>query len=71
MKTIKEWLEELPEPYKTQALTNMKNFALYAGEYEVTSLDKAIEWAFYWGQTPEGLSYWDDLHQASLKIQSQ
>lgn len=55
MKTIKEWLQELPEPYKTQALNNTSSIM---ANNKVESLSYAIESAFIWTDTPEGHFYW-------------
>lgn len=57
-KTIREWFEELPEPYRTQALKNASVDKL--GE-ESESLAKALFIAFVWMETREGLDYWDVL----------
>lgn len=63
MKTIREWLEELPEPYRSQALEN-------AMKYNPTDIDKtpiyqtltcALRESFIWGQTEQGYKYWSDI----------
>lgn len=58
MKTIREWLEELPEPYRSQAFRNTPciNTDLYA-----PSLKYAIVRAFVWHKSPEGFEYWEKL----------
>lgn len=60
MKTIKQWLEELPEPYRTQALEN------YERKQMSHSLSLALASAFHWHYTPEGWNYWFEL---GLKIE--
>lgn len=59
MKTIEEYLNELPQPYKQQALINME-------AEEATSLEKdlkdALQFAFVWKESPEGFDYWDNLY---------
>ena len=55
-KTIKEWFEELPEPYKTQVLTNCK-----IPDEIVGSKLEAIAIGFLWSDTPEGEEYWHDV----------
>jgi len=56
-KTILEWLNELPEPYKTQAIDNLTN--------KTTSLFPSMEAsllaAFIWHETEQGTTYWGDL----------
>lgn len=58
MKTIKEWLEELPEPYRSQALKNVHKHLLTAKD---ESLSEALNGAFTWKNTPQGHDYWMDL----------
>lgn len=66
MKTIREWLEELPEPYRTQAIDNYENpeCNMYKSEDCTISepipknLVDAISEAFIWCDTPEGFNYW-------------
>lgn len=57
-KTIEEWLNELPEPYRTQALNNTteKDRKLIRN-----SMQLAIAWAFDW-DCSEGASYWEAVH---------
>lgn len=55
MKTIKQWLEELPEPYRTQALENLKS-----DKYD--SIEKALLNAFDWWNSPEGWNYWSEFY---------
>lgn len=59
-KTVKEWLQELPEPYRTKAL---KYAALEGRENKkVIDMRDALIWAFYWGQTVQGKAYWANLY---------
>lgn len=63
MKTIKEWLEELPEPYRTQAL---ELYDTYWGDKDVpktVSLPEALRGAFVWGNTTQGYEYWSSLYK--------
>ncbi len=56
-KTIKKWLDELPEPFKSQAIFNAQNHSLnipIPKEY----LSKALCGAFVWNDSPEGHKYW-------------
>lgn len=64
MKTIKKWLETLPEPYRSQALKNFENdhdYKEYINESR-SELSSALNWAFHWDQTPEGKEYWSKLY---------
>jgi hypothetical protein len=56
MKTVKEWLQELPEPYRTQSLENCTN-----PDEEVKLLSEALGYGFYWGRTKQGYMYWSDI----------
>ena len=57
-KTIKEWMELLPEPYRTEALANMwwedkdNNYSTAA---------EALRQAFNWSRSAQGTVYWKDL----------
>lgn len=70
MKTIKEWLEELPEPYRTQAIDNMnqatERHGLRVDLIEEESLSKALCGAFSWALSKEGASYWSYLYEMKL-----
>ncbi len=59
MKTILEHLEELPEPYRSQAIINALN-------KEVENQQDALWVAFTWHKTPEGYDYWKTFYN-SLK----
>lgn len=61
MKTIKEWLSELPEPYKTKALANASKAVL---KEEEPDLNQALRAAFIWETAPEGKVYWDNVTDA-------
>lgn len=60
MKTIKEWLETLPEPYREQALNNSKEMNITLNS-KVERLTSAISFSFIWSNSPEGFDYWWDL----------
>lgn len=53
LKPISEWLKELPEPYRTQAIANCKN-----PNSTVISKDIALIRAFSFVYSPEGYDYW-------------
>ena len=59
-KTIKQWLEELPEPYRSQALENMSENS------EVESLCIAIMKAFDWDESPQGSKYWLSVYNGGF-----
>lgn len=58
MKTIREWFEELPEPYRTDALDNMED-----AEKSVKSMSDAIDYSFVWSRTEQGHDYWSSLRE--------
>ena len=60
MKTVKEWLETLDEPYRSQALENLNMNIEYADILE-PSLADALSGAFTWKGTPQGHDYWSKL----------
>ena len=57
-KTIKEWLETLPEPYRTEALENADKDTLIINK---THLSRAIRGSFYWEYSPQGHDYWKNV----------
>lgn len=68
MKTIKEWLETLPEPYRTQALENAKNCLVGCGrtlDVNQGTLSDAVAGAFIWLLSPQGEQYWEDFEKAT------
>lgn len=64
MKSVKQWFEALPEPYKTQALNNTQQHRVTR---ETTALSGAVMIAFEWGKTTEGFDYWDSLYRKIQK----
>ena len=59
--TIREHLEDFPEPYKTQALKNTKKIIL-KDKMSVQNRELALSMAFVWEDSPEGLEYWSDFY---------
>jgi hypothetical protein len=55
MKTVSEYLEQLPEPARARAQANM--YQEYGNEWSY-SLPAALKRAFIWHRSPEGYSYW-------------
>lgn len=64
-KTIREWLNELPEPYRTEAFEEAKAF--YNDNYEigmdnkVCSMASALSCAFIWDESSRRFAYWRGL----------
>lgn len=54
-------LEQLPEPFKSEAISEAKRQHIYSMEYEAHSLSSAIATAFLWYNTPQGAAYWRDV----------
>ena len=69
MKTIREWLSELPEPYRSQALENVdEKFIEYGyNKNRCKSISTAILYAFDWSLSKQGHKYWDLLHIELIK----
>ncbi len=65
MKTIKECLEELPEPYKTQAINNTNNITLKSIK---GSLKNALYSCFRWKETNEGWEYWEKVANGQVYV---
>ncbi len=62
MKTIKEWLEELPEPYRSESIENMEaEVDRYTGDRMDSNLKSALFCAFIWVDSPQGTGYWANI----------
>ena len=58
MKTIREWLNELTEPYRSRAIRNAVNTLNPLLDLSQVSMEDAIWGAFDWNKTPEGHDFW-------------
>src|SRR5690606_36046021 len=58
-KTIREWLDDLHEPVRTQAIVNTPMANL---KKTMPSLERALICGFLWGDTPQGHGYWKEIH---------
>ena len=73
MKTIYEWLNELPQPYKSQALYNFEAF-MHRGNRQYLKTNtydymcQAINSAMHWEGTPQGHEYWNRIHNEYEQI---
>jgi len=67
-KTMLEWLQQLPEPYRTQAIDNVEPLRLLLTGYSGLSgwSSGVLPEAFVWSYTPEGKEYWKELHNTLL-----
>jgi hypothetical protein len=63
MKTIKEWLNELPEDIKVRAIKNTEDDILNA---PALSLEVVICGAFQWYGTPEGVEFWAGVRDKAI-----
>lgn len=68
-KTALEWFNELPEPYKSQAIENATNYSHSDDvDSEITLsmqhyfMSEAITSSIHWSITPQGHQYWNDLY---------
>jgi hypothetical protein len=57
--TIREHIDTLPEPYKTQAINNLNNIKSVV---VVKHTSVAIAIAFTWENTPQGYDYWNLIY---------
>lgn len=69
-KTIQEWLEELPEPHRAQAIDNYKEQRGGKIDTYTDAITLALTGAFAWGKTPEGFDYWNDFYGSFFQKQS-
>lgn len=65
-KTAKYWIDQLPEPQKSQALENINYYYNESERYlyfnsNHPSFFQAISCAFSWKKTPQGYAYWSEI----------
>jgi hypothetical protein len=67
MKKVIEWLKELDEPYRSEAIENCKKDTPYTGNKEAEFLSDALGDAFVWKETKQGHVYWESLHEKLMQ----
>jgi hypothetical protein len=62
--TYAQWINLLPEPYKSQAWFNIKdqNWSSWSPNGITSEPKDAINYAFVWENTIEGQKYWRQLY---------
>ena len=69
-KTAIEWYQDLPEPYRTEAIENFKDddlrFCNCDLKTEFSNLKAALIIGFEWTESPQGLDYWDKVYNTML-----
>ncbi|ADF42363.1 hypothetical protein S-CBS2_gp007 [Synechococcus phage S-CBS2] len=65
-KTPEEWFEQLPEPYRSQAIAN-RTIDSVVDIGEAHSLTEAFTVGFIWKNTPEGSNYWEKVYHMAEK----
>ena len=68
MKTIEEWLRELPIEYRDKALANLRLEKSYLLR---RTLSIAILGAFLWSESPEGFDFWRKVYNQILEQEQQ
>ena len=76
MKLVAEYLNELPEPYKSKAKFNRDiylelnpDMKQKVKDYECSSASGALSLAFPWNKSIEGWHYWNDFYINLLAIE--
>jgi hypothetical protein len=68
-KTIRQWLEELPESYRTQALAALeKQRGDDPGGTSQIDIGGAIASAFDWSNSEEGHDFWQNLSDIYIGV---
>lgn len=67
MTTI-ECLQALQEPYKSQAIKNLKEQHQCAENAPQQKVSDGLFEAFSWSNTPEGAAYWNDKYNDLVKL---
>jgi hypothetical protein len=68
MKPIYQWIEEMEQPYKAQAVKAISLHPYNSRLTIVKSLPSAILQGFVWGATEQGISYWENIYQGKYPI---
>lgn len=63
MKTVEEWLSELPEPYRRVALRYHSNYSKMG---KADCLANALVLGFKWSSSKEGSKYWKEVHEMCI-----
>ena len=58
MKTVKEWLQELPDGYRERALANLQTDS---GGLLVDAQHRAVRKLRFWSETKEGYKFWSSV----------
>lgn len=61
-----KYLEQLPEPAKTQAIQAAEEQALETRMQPVSNLASALSISFLWERTEQGRQYWLEISYRSL-----
>ena len=67
MKTIRQHLKELPEPYNEMALEEMKRQKLGRSRRIIGGQRDAIALAFWWDESKNGFDFWLNFHNSLKK----
>jgi hypothetical protein len=72
MKTVKEWFEELPEPYKSKALLCIQEQERYKeSNWECGKMSAAIYHGFSWALSDQKGDYWNNLYYHFIEKERQ
>lgn len=59
-KTLRQWFEMFPEPYRTQAIENtIEQFGELKLERSIACAVRAVSFAFVWDDSPQKCKYWE------------
>lgn len=58
--TLYEYLQELPEPWRTEAVQNTSTDE--AAIADAGSCSNALFRAFDWSESPQGYDYWEEIY---------
>jgi hypothetical protein len=70
MKTIREHFEQLQEPFRSQALENLRRLPANINPDD-ESLSEALAAGFWWGDSPQGYQYWKDVYFSLKEIEAE
>lgn len=62
-KTPEQWFQMLREPYRSEAIANI-NKHYFDYKENPNSTDDALFYSFEWRNSPQGHTYWEEIHES-------
>lgn len=63
---IYDYYNKFPDPYKTQALNNLKHTTLKIEKYNIHNIKDSLHYGFDWYKSKEGTYYWYNFYKSLI-----